>query len=184
MAYNLRAIIAEMSGIVDILQEEFSKLRTGRANTSIVEDIKVPYYGAETPMNQMGSVSVQEGNLIVVQPWDKNAIGDIESAIRNSGKGLSPTNDGRVIRIALPPLNEERRNELVKLAQRQSEEARVALRNIRHKHWEALLKEVKAGTATEDDKYRVEKDLNEAIAKTNTQIEEALKAKETEIKTV
>jgi len=184
MAYNLRAINEEMSNVVDLLKEEFSKLRTGRANTSVVEDIKVPYYGTDTPMNQMGSISIQEGNLIIVQPWDKNAIGDIENAIRNSDKGLSPTNDGRVVRISLPPLNEERRSELVRLAQRQTEEARVALRNIRHKHWEALLKEVKAGTATEDDKYRVEKELNDAIAKINQQIEEILKSKETEIKTV
>lgn len=184
MAYNLRSFEQNMESIISRLQEEFSKLRTGRATTSILEDIIVPYYGTQTPLKQMASISVPEGSMLVVQPWDKNALGDIENAIANSGKGLAATNDGNVVRIKIPPMTMERRQELSKLIQAQAEEARVALRNLRQKEWQDILGEVKAGKATEDDKYRAEKDLNELIKKYNEKIESAVNNKIKEVETI
>ena len=173
-----------MGQILEKLKEEFSKLRTGRASAALIEDIKVPYYGTPTPLKQVASISIPEATMIQVQPWDKNIVGEIEKAIRESGKGLNVTNDGHSLRIALPPLTEERRRDMAKAAHAQAEEARVALRNLRHKQWEAVLADVKASTATEDDKYRVEKELNTAIAKYNQQIEELVAGKVKEIQSI
>lgn len=184
MAYNLRNSETEMDKILDRLGEEFSKVRTGRATSSLVDDIMVPYYGSSTPLKQVASVTVPESSMIVIQPWDKNALGDIENAITNSNKGLSATNDGNVVRVKIPSLTEERRRELTKLVEAQAEEARVALRNIRQSQWQQVLGEVKVGKATEDDKYRAEKDLNESIKKYNEKVEELANNKIKEVETI
>ncbi|HLB32529.1 MAG TPA: ribosome recycling factor [Patescibacteria group bacterium] len=184
MPYNIRQVEQEMGQILEKLKEEFAKLRTGRASAALIEDIKVPYYGTPTPLKQVASISIPEATMIQVQPWDKNMLGEVEGAIRAAGKGLNATNDGANIRLTLPPLTEERRRDMAKAAHAQAEEARVALRNLRHKEWEAVLADVKASTATEDDKYRVEKELNTAIAKYNQQIEELVVTKVKEIQSI
>ena len=120
-----------MAKSVEALKREYSRLRTGRASVSLLDGIRVSYYDTPTPLNQMASLAVPEPRLIVVQPWDKTAIGDIEKAILKSELGLTPMNDGKIIRIAIPPLTEERRKELVKIARKMAEENKVAVRNIR-----------------------------------------------------
>jgi len=184
MAFNLRALEGEMDSIIVTLSNEFSKLRTGRASSSLIENIQVSYYGTQTPLKQMASISTPDVSQLVVQPWDKNAMGDIENAIANSGKGLSAVNDGKSLRIKLPPLTEERRKELTRLVHGQAEEARVALRNARQKMWQTILIEEKAGSATEDDRYRAEKDLNDLIKKFNEKIDELTESKSKEIEKV
>lgn len=184
MAFNLRVLEQEMDSIIDTLSNEFSKLRTGRSNASLVEDIQVAYYGTQTPLKQMASISTPDATQIVVQPWDKNALGDIENAIAGSGKGLSAVNDGKSLRIKLPPLTEERRKELTKMVHAQAEEARVALRGARQKMWQTILSEEKQGKATEDDRYRAEKDLNELIKKYNEKIDQLAEGKSKEIETI
>lgn len=184
MAYNLRTLEGEMEKVLERLQEEYTKLRTGRATAALVEDIQVSYYGTQTPVKQIASISVPEASMLVIQPWDKGAMADLEAAIANSGKGLSATNDGNAVRVKIPPLTTERRNELSKLVQAQAEEAKVALRNARQTEWQSILKEVKDGKATEDDKYRAEKDLNELIRKYNEKIESLAATKTKEIETV
>jgi len=174
----------EMTQVLDKLQEEYSQLRTGRASAALVENILVPYYGTLTPLKQTASISIPEASVIQIQPWDKNLAGEIENAIRQSGKGLSPVNNGQTVRVTLPPMTDERRQELVKMIYAQAEEAKVALRNVRHKAWEQVLSEVKSGQATEDDKYRGEKELNELIARYNKKIEESAADKEKEIKSI
>jgi len=132
----------------------------------------------------MASVSAPEGATLIIRPWDKNALGDVENAIANSGKGLSATNDGNAVRVSIPPLTAERRQELAKLAQAQAEEAKIALRGVRQDQWQELLGEVKAGKATEDDRYRAEKDLNELIKKYNEKIDQIVAGKTKEIETI
>lgn len=121
----------KMEKTIDALKKDFAQLRTGRANPAMVEDIKVEYYGAMTPLNQMGSISTPEPRLIVISPYDKSTIKNIEKSIQVSGLGLTPSNDGVVIRISLPELTGERRKELVKVVKQKAEEKKVAIRNIR-----------------------------------------------------
>ncbi|MDL2229891.1 ribosome recycling factor, partial [Treponema sp. OttesenSCG-928-L16] len=113
------------------LKDGFAALRTGRASAALFDKIRVDYYNEKTPLNQVANITIPEARLIVIQPWDKNVIGEIEKAIRTSELSLNPSNDGKVIRISIPPLTEERRKELVKLAKNQAEQSRVAIRNIR-----------------------------------------------------
>ncbi len=184
MAFNLRVLESEMESVLSTLSNEFSKLRTGRANASLVEDIQVAYYGTQTPLKQMASISSPDASQLFIQPWDRNALGDIENAIANSGKGLTAVNDGKGLRIKLPPLTKERRDELIKMVNAEAEEARVALRNARQKMWQTILQEEKAGSATEDDRYRAEKDLNELIKKYNEKIDQLAEAKSKDIEKV
>ena len=184
MPYNLRSLEEEMKQIVGRLQEEYAKMRTGRATSALVEGIKASYYGTPTPLKQMANISVPEGSLIVIQPWDKNQLGEVEKAVRDSGKGLEPTNDGNVVRVSIPPLTADRRSDLAKMINMQAEEAKVALRNLRQKQWQNLLEEVKAGSATEDDKFRCEKDINELTKKYNEEVNHLAGVKTKEIETV
>ena len=146
-----------MDKTIEALKQEFASIRTGRASTSLLDKITVDYYGAPTPVNQVANVSAPEPRMILITPWDKSMIGAIEKAILQSDLGLNPSNDGAVIRLAIPQLTEERRKELVKRA----EEAKVAIRNIRRDANEVLKKEEKAKTITEDDS----KDGQEKIQK-------------------
>mgnify|MGYP001589678436 CR=1 FL=1 len=171
----------KMQQVVDKLVVEFKNLRVGMASSSLVEGIKVEYYGTPTPLNQMASVSVPDAKSIVIQPWDKNNLGDIELAVRNADLGLSPVNDGNNIRINLPPLTEERRQELVKHSKTISEEARVALRNIRQDVWNQIKSLEKDGKLTEDDRYRAESELNKTIDDFNRKMEQETDIKGKEI---
>lgn len=180
----IRELKKKMDEVLEKLQDEFKKIHTGRANATLVEEIKVSYYGNETPLKQMANISTPDANLIVIQPWDTNSLGDIENAIRNSEIKVNPVNDGKVVRISLPPLNEERRNELVKLIKNMSEEARVMLRNLRGEVWDQVRDLEKEGKVTEDDKYTAEKELNKEIEEYNKKIEEAVERKEVDLKKI
>lgn len=179
--HNLRP---KMQEVIDKLSENFRSLRTGKANAALVENIAVSYYGTKMPLKQMAQISVPDANLIVIQPWDANSLGDIELAIRNSEIGASPVNDGRLIRLTLAPMTAERREELVKVLHKTAEECRVFLRNLREDSWKEIKKIETAKQITEDDRYRAEKDLNNLIEDFNKKISELIESKEKEIRTV
>ena len=148
-----------MAKSVEKFKEEIARIRTGRASVALLDGIKVDYYGTEMPLNQMATISVADARLIVIQPWDVSAIGAIEKAIQRSELGLNPVNDGKVIRIAVPPLTEERRKELVKMVRKIAEEARVAVRNIRRDILDDLKELKKEGEISEDDFFRAQEQL-------------------------
>ena len=141
----------QMEKTIEALKHEFSTIRAGRANAQMLDKIRVDYYGTPTPINQVGSISVPEPRTLMINPWDKSAMKDIETAIRNSDLGLNPTNDGEVIRLNVPALTEERRKELCKQAKKASEEFKVRLRNERRDANDKLKKLEKEGEITEDD---------------------------------
>ncbi|WP_456395767.1 ribosome recycling factor [Desulfurobacterium sp.] len=173
-----------MKKSVDVLKSEFAGLRTGRASTILVEDIKVDYYGTMTPIKQLAQISVPEATQIAIQPWDISVVPNIEKAIRNSDLGVMPQTDGNVIRINLPPLTEERRRELVKKAGKMAEQARIAIRNIRHEIMKELDKMKKEGGISEDEIKRLKDELQKITDKYVKQVDELLKKKEEEILTV
>ena len=145
-----------MDKAIDALKNEFKKIRTGRASLALFEGIKVSYYGTPTPLNQVASLSVPESRLIVIQPWDPSVIGEIEKEIHKSELGLTPMNDGKVIRVPIPPLTEERRGELVRVVRKIAEEHKVSVRNIRRDTNELLKGLKKDGEIAEDDFYRAQ----------------------------
>ncbi len=170
-----------MGKSVETLKRDYSRLRTGRASVSLLDGIRVSYYDAPTPLNQMASLAVPEPRLIVIQPWDKTAIGDIEKAILKSELGLTPMNDGKIIRIAIPPLTEERRKELVKVARKMAEDNKVAVRNIRRDANEMLKELKKEKEITEDELYRSQEEVQKITDQFISQVDELCAAKETEI---
>jgi ribosome recycling factor len=170
-----------MGKAIESLKREYSRLRTGRASISLLDGIRVSYYDTPTPLNQMASLAVPEPRLIVIQPWDKTAIEDIEKAILKSELGLTPINDGKVIRISIPPLTEERRKELVKVARKMSEENKVAIRNIRRDANEMLKDLKKEKEITEDDLYRSQEEVQKTTDQFISQVDEICTAKEKEI---
>ncbi|MCG6980531.1 MAG: ribosome recycling factor [Deltaproteobacteria bacterium] len=170
-----------MGKSIDSLKREYSRLRTGRASVSLLDGIRVTYYDTPTPLNQMASLAVPEPRLIVIQPWDKTAIGDIEKAILKSELGLTPINDGKVIRIAIPALTEERRKELVKVARKMAEDNKVAIRNIR-RDANDMLKDLKTEKEiTEDNLYRSQDEVQKITDDFIAQVDELCTAKEKEI---
>jgi len=140
-----------MDKTIEALKHEFASIRTGRASTALLDKVMVDYYGTPSPINQVANVTAPEPRLILVKPWEKSMIGPIEKAVLQSDLGLNPSNDGDTIRLAIPQLTEERRKELVKVVSKKAEEAKVAVRNIRRDANDALKKEEKAKTITEDD---------------------------------
>jgi ribosome recycling factor len=163
------------------LKDGFSGLRTGRASAAIFDKIRVECYGEKSPLNQVANISIPEARLIVIQPWDKNLIAEIEKAIRTSELSLNPSNDGKVIRISIPPLTEERRKELVKLAKSQAEQSRVSIRNIRRDGNEELKKQLKDSKITEDDESKGTAELQKLTDGYIAQINQILEEKEKEI---
>ncbi|MDR0404029.1 MAG: ribosome recycling factor [Treponema sp.] len=170
-----------MKKTISSLKEAYAALRTGRASASLFDKIRVDYYGEKTPLNQVANISSPEARLIVIQPWDKALIGEIEKAVRSSELSLNPSNDGKVIRISIPPLTEERRKELVKLAKNQAEQSRVAVRNIRRDGNEELKKILKDGELTEDEEAKSSDELQKVTDSYITKINQALEEKEAEI---
>lgn len=170
-----------MEKAVSSLDREFSKLRTGRATTALVDGLKADYYGTPTPISQMATVSVPDSRTISIQPWDKGGMGAIEKAILKSDLGLTPINDGKLIRITLPPLTEERRKELAKVARKYGEEARVAVRNGRRDANDALKKAEKNGDITEDDLKRATASVQKLTDRFVEEVDAKLSAKEKEI---
>ncbi len=148
-----------MQKSIDSLEKDFAKLRTGRASTALVDGIKVEYYGTPTPLNQVASVSIPDSRTISISPWDRNAFNSIEKAIMKSDLGLTPINDGRSIRINIPPLTEERRRDLVKMAKKFTEEAKVAIRNVRRDVNESLKKLQSAKELSEDDLHKAQEEV-------------------------
>ncbi|NMA61618.1 MAG: ribosome recycling factor [Firmicutes bacterium] len=170
-----------MEDVITATKKTFSGIRTGRANPGLLDRIVVSYYGTPTPLNQMASVSVPEPRLLVITPWDKSSIKDIEKAILASDLGLVPTNDGSVIRIAIPTLTEERRKELVRLVRQDAEDYRVSVRNIRREMNDAVKKLEKNGDISEDDSRRVQDEIQKQTDRFIKEIDELLEAKEKEI---
>ncbi|HKK33134.1 MAG TPA: ribosome recycling factor [Desulfomicrobiaceae bacterium] len=165
-----------MQKVLDNLDREFGRLRTGRASTTLVDNIRVEYYGSPTPLNQVASVSIPDSRTIAIQPWDRSAFGLIEKAIMKSDLGLNPVNDGKIIRISIPPLTEERRKDLVKMAKKYTEEAKVAVRNIRRDENETLKKMKNDKDISEDELHRgqdeIQKITDAFIEKTEVQLKE------------
>lgn len=170
-----------MHGAVDALHGEFKTLRTGRANVSVLDGVMVDYYGTPTPIAQVANLSVPEASLIVAQPWDKSMIPAIEKAIRNADLGLNPANDGKVVRIPMPPLTQDRRKELVKKAHQMAEEARTAVRQVRRDGNDKLKKMEKEHEISQDDEKRALDEVQKMTDRYVEQINEALKHKEKEI---
>jgi len=163
------------------LKDGFASLRTGRASAALFDKIRVDYYGEKSPLNQVANISIPEARLIVIQPWDKSLMGEIEKAIRSSELSLNPSNDGKVIRIAIPPLTEERRKELVKLAKNQAEQFRVTIRNLRRDGIEELKKMLKDSSITEDDESKGSADLQKLTDSYIDKVNHVLEEKEKEI---
>ncbi len=174
----------KMQKTVESISGQLARLRTGKASPALLEGIKVDYYGTPTPINQIASISTPEPRLIVIHPWDKSAVSAIEKAIQSSDLGLNPNSDGTVIRIPIPPLTEERRKELLKVAKNIAEEGKVAIRNIRRETIEKIKKMQKDGEIPEDDSYRLQDKVQDLTEKYTKKIDEILKNKEEEIMTV
>lgn len=163
------------------LQQEFSKVRTGRASAALLDSVRVDYYGSPMPLNQVGSVSVPDARTIVVQPFEKSMLSAVEKAIREADLGFNPANDGNVIRVPVPMLTEERRKEIVKLCKKTAEESRVAIRNIRRDHIEALKKIEKEEHLSEDDRKRGEQEIQKITDRFIKDIDDLLAKKEKEV---
>lgn len=174
----------KMSRTIEALKSEFTTIRAGRANAQMLDKIRVDYYGTPTPINQVGAISVPEPRTLMINPWDKTAMAEIEKAIRNSDLGLNPTNDGQVIRIAVPALTEERRKELAKQASKMAEEFKVRLRNERRDANDKLKKMEKEGEITEDDLKKSQDEVQKITDKFIKEVDSLLKAKEQDIMAV
>jgi len=172
---------ARMERSIEAFRKELGKVRTGRASFSLLDGVKVDYYGTPTPLQQVGTLSVPESRLITVTPWDTKMIGPIEKAIQGSGLGLNPASDGKVVRIPIPPLTEERRKELAKMVRKMAEDARIAVRNVRREAIEKLKDREKKKEISEDDvkrgQERIQKETDAHVKK----VDEILKSKEQEI---
>ncbi len=172
---------AKMEKRVDGYAEELKTVRAGRANASVLDKVAIDYYGTMTPINQVGSISSPEPRMLVIQPWDAGVLKEIEKAINKSDIGITPQNDGKVIRLNFPPLTEERRKELVKTVKKYSEEAKIQIRNVRRDAMENFKSQKKNGEITEDDLKGIEKDIQALTDKYIKEIESIDAAKEKEI---
>jgi ribosome recycling factor len=172
---------ARMEKVLSDLQHTMASIRTGRASISLLDPVRVSYYGTPTPLNQVATLHVPEPSLIVVQPWDVSQIGAVEKAIRSADLGLNPVNDGKLIRVPIPPLTEERRRELVKHLHNVAEDHRVGLRNIRRDANEAVKKLLKDKVISEDDDRRAHDEIQKLTDAHIERLDQAAKAKEREI---
>ena len=170
-----------MEKTVESLRKEYQKVRTGRASTALLDDIKVMYYDTPTPINQVAAVAVPEARVITIQPWEPKLISLIEKAILNANIGLTPMNDGKLIRLPLPPLTEERRKEIVKQLKKMAEEGKVAIRNIRRDAIDSMKKLEKDKKISEDDLKRAEKEVQDITNGFVAKIDDVLAAKEKEV---
>ncbi|HEX6676223.1 MAG TPA: ribosome recycling factor [Actinomycetes bacterium] len=177
----LKEAEGKMRKAIDVAKEEFSGIRTGRANPALLNRLMVDYYGTPTPLQQLASISAPEARLLVVSPYDRNASAGIEKAIRNSDLGINPANDGQVIRLAFPPLTEERRKEYVKLTKHRAEEARTAIRNVRRHEKDAMERMEKDGEISQDELRRAEQRLQGLTDKYVGEVDTMLQHKEREL---
>lgn len=174
----------EFTKVIDHLKHELATLRAGRASAALVEHLEVEYYGTKTSLRQLAQIAIPEPRSITIQPYDKNALKDIEKAIQASNLGITPMNDGTFIRLNIPQMTEERRKELVKVVSQMAEKARVSVRNIREEIWKEIQRQEKDGKISEDDKISGKKDLQEVVDKYNEEIKKLADAKEKEILTI
>lgn len=181
MSFDIKDLERRMDGALSSLAEEFSGLRTGRASVNLLDSVMVPAYGSTVPLNQVGSVSVPDSRMLAVNIWDKSVVGAADKAIRDAGLGLNPVVDGTNLRIPIPPLNEERRRDLTKIAGKYAEQARVAVRNVRRDGMDSLKKMEKDGELSEDQQRSRADDVQKVTDQHIAKIDDALKAKEAEI---
>ncbi|WP_019138274.1 MULTISPECIES: ribosome recycling factor [Peptoniphilus] len=172
---------SRMSKSVDSLTESLQSIRAGRANTSLLDKIYVDYYGQQSPLNQVASLSAPEPRLLAIQPWDATLIPEIEKAIQKSDLGITPSNDGKIIRLVIPQLTEERRKDLTKLVGKYSEETKVSIRNIRRDAMEDVKKAEKAKEISEDDKITYEEDIQKLTDKYIKEVDKVAENKEKEL---
>ena len=171
----------KMKKSIEKTKHEFAGIRTGRASSALLSDIKVEYYGAQVPINQVGNIAIPEARLIEIKPWDKSVLGEIEKAILKSSLGITPNNDGKIIRLRIPSLTEERRKELVKMVKKMAEEAKISIRNIRREANDSLTKLKDKKEVSEDDYYKAHDHAQEVTNQYIKKIDEVLEAKEKEI---
>ncbi len=181
---DYKFIEEKMDKTISVFSENLSEVRAGRANPAILNKVKIDYYGTPTPINQVAGVSVPEARLIVIQPWDASVLKEIERAILASDIGINPNNDGKVIRLSFPELNEERRKELVKEIRKTAEEARVAVRSIRRDGIDEFKKKQKESEITEDDLHTAEEQIQKITDKKIEEIDSILANKEKEIMSI
>jgi ribosome recycling factor len=172
---------AGMTKALESFKRDLSKVRTGRASLSLLDDIKVDYYGTPTPLNQVGSMAVPEPRLITIQPWEKNLIGEIEKAILKADLGLNPNSDGQIIRLVFPPLTEERRKEMVKQVKRMGEDAKVGIRNARREANDTLKRLEKDKAISEDDLKRGEKEIQDVTDEFVSRVDSVIEEKEKDL---
>lgn len=180
---NIKDIEGRMQKSVDNLKEEYVTIRAGRANPHILDRLRVDYYGTPTPIQQVGNISVPEARMIVIQPWEKSMIKEIEKAINMSDIGINPTNDGQVVRLVFPELTEDRRKELVKDVKKKGEQAKVAVRNIRRDGNDAF-KKLKGSDVSEDEIKDLETELQKVTDKYIKEVDKAVEEKSKEVMTV
>jgi len=171
----------KMSKVEDNLNRELGQIRAGRANASLLDRIKVEYYGAATPINQVASIQVPEARVLMLTPFDKSALKDLEKALNSSDLGLTPMNDGNVIRLIIPQLTEERRKELAKEVKEVAENSKIAVRNVRHDAMNNVKKQEKNGELTEDDRHDLERDVQKVTDDTIKKIDKIVVEKEKEL---
>ncbi|MGE5416629.1 MAG: ribosome recycling factor [Acidobacteriota bacterium] len=172
---------SKMKKTIELLAKDFAGMRAGRANPAMLDRVMVDYYGSPTPINQLGNIGVPEPRLLVIQPWDKTSIADIEKAIMKSDLGITPSNDGNVIRIAIPSLTEERRKELVKVVRKRAEEAKVAVRNVRRDANDELKKLEKDGKIAEDESKTRQDEVQKMTDNNTKEIDKLAQGKEKEL---
>jgi ribosome recycling factor len=179
--FDLSDLKRRMQGAIATLKHEMGGLRTGRASASLIEPVQVEAYGQSLPLNQVATISVPEARMLSVQVWDKGMVAAVDKAIRNSNLGLSPTVEGQILRIRIPELNEQRRKEMVKVAHKYAEDARVAVRHVRRDGLDTLKKLLKEKAISEDDEKRHESEVQKATDQCVSEVDGALAAKEREI---
>ena len=181
MAVDFKEYARRMDKALDHLDEEFGAVRAGRANAKVLDRITVEYYGSETPLNGVATISSPDARTLVISPWDTKLLKDIQKAIQTSDLGINPQNDGRVIRLTFPMLTEDRRKELVKQVKKYAEDAKVAMRNIRRDGMDYVKKLKKNNEITEDDQKKAEKDLQDLLDKMIKKVDDATALKEKEL---
>ena len=181
MAVDFKEFTRKMDKTLEVLEDNFDAVRAGRANAKVLDRIQVEYYGQETPLNGVATISSPDARTLVIQPWDNSLLKEIQKAIQMSDLGINPQNDGRVIRLNFPQLTEERRKDLTKQVKKYAEEGKVAMRNIRREGMDYLKKLKKASEITEDEQKQAEEDLQDILDKYTKRVDEALAAKEKEL---
>lgn len=184
MANLIDSYQKEFQKVIEFFKKEITGLRTGRASSALVENILIPVYGTKLPLKQLANISVQEGKMILIEPWDKNNLKHIEKALQESSIGINPIVEANLIRITFPSLNEEKRKELIRILHQKAESARVAIRGIRDKIREEVFRKEKSKEISEDEKYRLFKELDEKVGKFNEEIKDLIEKKEREMLSV